>query len=331
MTPEVTEVARVALGQLDFIAEGSVGAVYRTKYRLPAHPHTALAYKEFKASSLTPEQLKRAVAEFNQAAQLRSSLAPSSITELDSCFLWPLTVVVEGGRTMGGLMPLIPQEFFVSLHPPHLNGQERHKPRELAFLPSSRERCVNAGLSHAQVDEFGHFAIRATILSRLVQAIALIHQHGWVFGDLSLSNVLFATDPPRVMLLDCDAVAPLTDPSRKQMNSPYFLPPECEAPGSNPFARGAEYRQDQATDVYKLALCVVRGLSQGKGATQCKKTNHLVGVLPPKTLQTINAALSLDPAARPKAKELFEALSSFVKEPSTQTASIGIAGEPDTR
>jgi hypothetical protein len=301
-----------ALGQLDFIAEGGVGAVYRTKYRMPAHPHTALAYKEFKASSLTPEQLKRAVAEFNQAVRFRQSLSNADRSDLDSRTVWPLEMVTDAGRTVGGLMPLIPQEFFVSLHPPHLNGQERHKPRELAFLPSPQDRSFSAGFSQSQLNEFSDIVIRAVLLAQLVYSVALLHKHGIVYGDISLKNAVFALNQPRVMLLDCDAVAPLTDPSRKQLNSPYFLPPECEAPGSSPVARGAEYRQDQATDVYKLALCVVRGLSQGKGATQCKKTDHLVGVLPSKTLQTINAALSLDPAARPKAKELFEALSSFV-------------------
>lgn len=210
-------------------------------------------------------------------------------------------------------MPLIPADFFVSLHPPHLSGQVQSKPRGLAFLSSPSDRNKKAGFSQAQLDEFSDLAIRAAVLANLVYAVARLHKHGLVYGDISLISAVFALDPPRVVLLDCDAVAPLSDSSRRQIHSPGFLPPECQEPGTHAFARGNAFFQDTRTDVYKLALCVIRGLSQGKGATQLKTTDHLRGVLPPAVLAVIDQALDPNPDRRPSAKELFEALANFVQ------------------
>ena len=95
---------------------------------------------------------------------------------------------------------------------------------------------------------------------------------------------------------------------RRQANSPFFLAPECEEPGRNPFARGRAHFQDTRTDVYKLGLCVVRCLSRGRGAMQRKSADHLTGLLSPECLDVIKASLSQDPDRRPTAGQLLVAL-----------------------
>ena len=66
------------------------------------------------------------------------------------------------------------------------------------------------------------------LLAQLVYAIGRLHKHGWVFGDLSFKNAVFALDPPRMMLLDCDGAADLRDLGPQAgASTPCWDPPEC--------------------------------------------------------------------------------------------------------
>ncbi len=105
--------------------------------------------------------------------------------------------------------------------------------------------------------------LRLAVLANLVYAVAALHRHGLVYGDLSLASAAFSDVDARVRLLHCHGVAYLRDPARYQRNSPHFLAPECQAIGVHEHARGNPHIQDQATDVYKLGLCIVRGAQPG--------------------------------------------------------------------
>ena len=113
---------------------------------------------------------------------------------------------------------------------------------------------------------------RLILLGKLIFAIGRLHKHGWVFGDLSLRNAVFALDPPRVLLLDCDGAAPLSDPARQQGTTPYWDPPECPP-------RGTQRLQDERTDVYKLGLAILRCMAPGKGATTGHVRGRVAGAL----------------------------------------------------
>lgn len=304
-------VKRAELGQLDAIGEGKVGLVYRTPFRMPAVA-SPLAFKEFKAATLSQAELRRAISDFRRAVEFRESLPPDDRADLDARTVWPLDLVMDGGRVVGGLLPLIGDAYFATVRPAHLS-KPKELPRGLEWLSAPAHLAQTTGFDQTQLDEFSDILVRTAIVAQLVYAVARLHKHGVVYGDISLKNAVFATSHPRVTLLDCDAVAPLSDSSRHQQHSPFFLPPECENVGSNPFARGNAHLQDTRTDVYKLAICIVRGLSQGRGATQVKTADHLAGTLDDQALHAVKMALDRDPDARPTASELYKALAIFVR------------------
>lgn len=299
-------VQRDELGALTFIASGGFGEVFRTGFRLPGY-RGALAYKELK-SSLPQDRYSRAVEAMRQAVRLRDSMSDGGRSDLDEVTVWPLALVEEGGVVRGCLMPLIRPEFFAELHPP-ATGKKVSRTRELRWLPARPAMLQRAGFSQDQIDEFSGLLVRMRILVWLVYSVALLHSHGAVYGDINLRSAVFCLgEHPRSVLMGCDSVARLDDMSRRQANSPFFLAPECEEPGRNPFARGRAHFQDTRTDVYKLGLCVVRCLFRGLGAMQRKSADHLTGQLSPECLDVIKASLSQDPDRRPTAEQLLVAL-----------------------
>ena len=303
-------VAKTDLGSLASIASGGFGEVFRTGFRLPGY-RGALAYKELK-SSLSQDKYSRAVEAMRQAVQLRDSMSDGDRSDLDEVTVWPLALVEEGGVVRGCLMPLIRPEFFAELHPP-ATGKKVSMNRDLTWLVARPSTLQRAGFPQEEVDELSGLLVRMRIMVWLVYSVALMHKYGVVYGDMSLKNAVFCLgEYPRSVLMDCDGVARLDDASRRQANSPFFLAPECEEPGRNPFARGRAHFQDTRTDVYKLGLCVVRCLSRGRGAMQRKSADHLAGQLSPECLDVIKASLSQDPDQRPTAKQLYQALNDFI-------------------
>jgi hypothetical protein len=140
--------------------------------------------------------------------------------------------------------------------------------------------------------------VRLSLAAQLAFAVGLLHKHGIVYGDLSLKNVAVAANPPRLLLLDCDAAALETDGNRKQMHTYGFEPPE-KANGSQPL-------QDRVTDVYKLGLCILRSLVTGQGVTQLRNARVLAQhhTLDPAGVDLVVRAVSDVRADRPTAKDL---------------------------
>ena len=294
------------LEALTFTSDDSLGEVFRTGFRLPGY-RGPLVYKQLR-SSLSQEEHFRAVEVMRQAVRLRDSMSDGDRSDLDEVTVWPLALVEEGGVVRGCLMPLIHPEFSIELHP-LARGRTVLRNRDLVWLCMRSRTTIRAGFSQDQVDEFSGLLVRMRILVWLVYSVALLHSHGVVYGDINLRSAVFCLgEHPRSVLTSCDRVARLDDMLRRQANSPFFLAPECEEPGRNPFARGRAHFQDTRTDVYKLGLCVVRCLSRGSKATQIKSADHLTGLLSPECLDVIKASLSQDPDRRPTAEQLLVAL-----------------------
>ena len=156
------------------------------------------------------------------------------------------------------------------------------------------------------------------LLGQLIWGIGRLHKLGWVFGDLSLRNAVFALDPPRVLLLDCDGAASLSDPNRHQANTPYWFPPEITS--------GAQSRQDTHTDVYKLGLAILRCMTPGKGATTAMLPAGVVGILDPEGVTLVERGLSTDRSQRPLARDLYDyfyrAVSAMVRPPEVTVARL---------
>lgn len=296
------KVSKANLGNLTYLAEGGFGRVFRADgFRLPADP-TPLAYKEFTADQAGQADSAGAAVAF------RAGLRPADRDELDRYSAWPRAVVEDGsGAVCGLLMPLIPREFFCRKVDPD-SGQMVSKPREIAWLISTADQRRAAQIDLVEVD----YTDRLVLLAQLVYAFGLLHKHGWVFGDLSFKNAVFALDPPRLKLLDCDGAAALADPARKQSSTPFWDPPECpiEPP---PGQRRQQELQDTVTDAYKLGLALLRCLTPGKGAASGTSVIRFHGELDTTGINLVARALSADRGSRPTAKDLYDYLYRVVR------------------
>lgn len=295
------QVRKKALGHLVFLGRGAFGEVFNaTGFHLP-DDSAPLAYKEFTSDRIKQARSARAAVEF------RETLSPFDRADLDQCYAWPRALVEdESDAVCGLLIPLNPPEFFCRQLDPE-SGQMTSKLRTMAWLMSSRKQREAARVDIRSIDK----TERLILLAKLAWAISLLHKHDWVFGDLNFTNMAFALDPPRLMLIDCDNTAALADVGRSQPSTPFWDPPECP---TSP--RLTEWRQqelqDTVTDVYKLGLAILRCLTPGKGAATSSNVNRLAGELDGEGIGLLARALSADGASRPTANELYTYLAGVI-------------------
>ncbi|MFC4063080.1 hypothetical protein ACFOWE_32785 [Planomonospora corallina] len=287
-----------ALGRLTYIAEGAFARVHRVEgYTLPGDP-TPLAYKRFTTKIRQQARTAEAVVRF------RDTLPDADRADLDAYSVWPRALVTSRmGRVCGLLMPLIPQDFFCELNDPK-TGNRTSRPREMDWLISTTAQRAAAQIDLADVER----SERLMLLAQLVYFIGRLHKHGWVFGDISFRNAAFALDPPRLLLLDCDGAAPLTDLYRRQASTPHWEPPEC-----SPQSPRRRQLQDDVTDVYKLGLAILRCLAPGKGAGSSRSAGRFTSdAIDDAGRDLVERALSPDRSVRPTAKDLYVHLSRSV-------------------
>jgi serine/threonine protein kinase len=295
-----TIVSRDQLGKLEQLGEGATALVHRCDFRLP-NDNRQLVFKELrpdvKLQALGSDR-DRLVADMQNAVRTRANLKAEDRQDLDETSAWPLGLVNHGNRTVGLVMPLIPSEYFIATN--H-NGQPGFMPRDLSVMIVADAWAQRMGVDRSG---FADPLDRALILINLVYAVARLHKHRIVYGDLSLKNAVFSPTSHGVLLLDCDGTASLDDPHRRQLNSPNFFPPEI----TNRSARN----QDTRSDVYKLALCVVRALrTPGRRTMAAMDPGILEPLLGANAVAELRRALDPDPAKRPTAKDLFLALKQY--------------------
>ncbi|GII62311.1 hypothetical protein Skr01_23960 [Sphaerisporangium krabiense] len=273
------------LGSLTYIAEGAFAKVYKVEgYTMPGD-RAPLAYKRF--TQAYDQQARSAAA----TVAFRDGLSSRERDDLDRFSTWPRALVEDRpGNVSGLLMALIPQELFSRYLDE--NGALGSRPLLMEYLISTAEQRA---LAQVDLDDVP-LTERLILLAQLVYVIARLHRHGWVFGDLSFRNVAFGVNPPRLMLLDCDGAASLTDDRRSQASTPFWQPPECPHAGD---------RQDDVSDVYKLGLAILRCLTPGKGAATTTSVERLAGELDDEGAGLLARALSRDRAVRPAARELY--------------------------
>ena len=279
------------LSNLEFIARGSYGQVFRVHgYGLFGTGTEPLAYKQYLDLGANGAG---AVAE--SVIGFRAELANTNhlvCRELDTYFAWPREPVMDEDtrRTSGFLMLLAEPEFFWTA------GGLAGEPRTMEWLTVNADRLQAIGASPPDATD------RLVLMTQLAFALALLHNQGWVFGDLSFRNVLFRLDPPRILLLDCDGAAELGDTRQDGKHTAWWYPPE--------YADGqGQLGQTLRTDVYKLGLAVLRCLTPGPGAASTWDVGRLHNVLDDEGVNLIKRATSADPDQRPQsAKEIFEYL-----------------------
>jgi hypothetical protein len=285
------------------LATGAVGAIYRVVNPVPGLPWP-LAYKQVLPEATPSKQ--QALAQMRKVVAMRDIMSDDELAELDEVTVWPRAMVQAGGKDVGVLMSFISDDFFIRSHPS--GGQPGRKVFELQFLCASDNYLQKQGIDRSSAD---HDLVRLALVARLAYAVEVVHRRPRVYGDLHLMNVAVATTEtarsgrrkpkPQALLMDCDGVADLSDPRRQQLHGLGFLPPELKGNPKGP--------QDQQTDVYKLGLCVIRGLARGRGATQCNDpTKTIPGLLDAEGVDLLHRAVGTDRSRRPTAAELKEYL-----------------------
>lgn len=285
------DVAR--LGPMDELDAGAFGTVYRlSTYTLPGFAD--LAYKEF---TNTPSDAE--IANLTALVAFRSGADATTRAILDDAAAWPLQLVTRHGAVCGFVMQLIPPEFFGQQILP--SGRTVHLPVKSQWLVVDPAKADAAGITVPREDDI---PARLVLCAKLAHVLGVLHRAGFVYGDLSLNNVVFsAASPPRIMLVDCDAVQAPGSAPVAQAHTPDWTPPECVA-GSR--------IQDTATDCYKLALFVMRVLTPGPHASQARDPVRVVGVLDLDGNAATRDGLSADRSRRPSAKRWYVYLTRFL-------------------
>ena len=290
-------VDRRQLGQLTKkLGEGGMATVWRVDTPVPRLPDP-LVFKE-----LRPEIVGNArrdmLAAMRGSVELRDAFSPAELAELDTLTAWPLAMVEERGADVGLLMRLIDDGFFIDANPP--DGVPGRRVFEFQLLGASDKQVQALGIDRSEADDY---LVRLALMARLAYVVEILHRprggRRLVYGDLSLRNAAVAVHPPRILLMDCDGVADESDPSRLQPNTPFFVPPEL--------ITKQQKLQDQSTDVYKLGLCVIRGLAVGRGVSQLSDPASpmmIAGLLDRDGVELFKRAVHRDRANRPTAEDI---------------------------
>jgi hypothetical protein len=268
---------RLRLGEV--IETGGQGMVYAVE----DPPNTAFKRYHKPSDPLFNEQALAWLVEE------RTSISLAGVP-VDEWAAWPTTVVRDGARTVGFLMPLVPPDFYITIGGKpklaHLHFVASTPGVMWADVPlPSDEQCVQ-------------------LVAHLAGAVRALHHRGAVIGDISFGNIVWASAPrPRVMLLDCDGMRRGTRPPvLPQAETPDWVDPL--APPNTP--------PTSDRDCYKLALAVMRVLTRDLTAAPTPQTTaRLRGLSGPdadRVLALLRAAAG--PAgSRPKASEWVAALS----------------------
>lgn len=287
-------VDRASLGQLRLLSEGRSGTIFLVEESVIPDDPTPMVCKLF--TSYHAEQAHSAEA----ADAFRDALGTAERCELDRYTAWPRAVVQDAsGEVCGFLMPHISQEFLVPQADP-VTGDIVHRPCSMSWLiaPDDTQKMAKIQLGSVNRTQ------RIVLLAQLTYIMGWLHEHGWVFGDLNLQSAVFTLDPIQIMLLNCDRTAALNDFDRKQLQTPFWDPPECQIHLSVGEQRRQEL-QDTITDVYKLGLAILRSLTPGKGAASTKDAGRLADTFDAEGTDLVVRALSANRGSRPTAMELY--------------------------
>ncbi|QKV75296.1 hypothetical protein [Amycolatopsis sp. Hca4] len=254
------------------LGRGGQGRV-TTLRKLMGRPADGVVVKRY-----NPQVVPNAAA-LTRLVSWRRSLDVQQRQQLDAVACWPLSVLVERGRAVGTVLPLVPAGFGFWTGTP--SGIRRFVLNELQFLVAGRHLLRRRGIPETTT------ADRLRILATFTEAVALLHGHDVVLGDLSLKNLLWRTgdEGPGIFLLDCDGLRlEGTDPVTPQSNSPSWADPAFPA------------TQNQQSDAYKVALVVLRTLARDFHTHDAGTAGPTAG---PELTSLLRSSLRRNPEARP--------------------------------
>lgn len=158
---------------------------------------------------------------------------------VDHWAVWPNEEVTAGGQTVGFLMPRLPSDFYRRIGP-------KVRPADLSYLAAT------------PVPAWGNVQLpdtsaRVRLLSDLAQVLRALHDMGMVYGDISFGNVVWATGPERIIIMDCDGIS---------LSPGHSFLPQKDTIDWDDVAGVAGHPPDQDRDCFKFALAVLRVLTR---------------------------------------------------------------------
>lgn len=239
---------------------GGQGAVYALPH------HEGYVYKHYY------DPIPGARQSFDELVEAGRRLAPFLARHGISA-LWPVHVFGPGDTVEGYAMPLMPDRFRAEIHTP--------------YGPDLQEATLEFALAPDPDKTF--YPVRTLSASERLQLVRLVgvflhalHAEDLVYGDLSLKNMRYATDPLELLVMDMDGVHRISTraiPAKDLANTPDWNDPH----------RSSELPLGFDLDRYKFALLVHRLIA----------VNHVSAAFPddPSTIAVPEDAAP-DPAQR---------------------------------
>jgi hypothetical protein len=222
-----------------------------------------------------PESVKAAA--LRELVRWRRELGDQDQHQLDRVAMWPLAVVEADDVLVGFVMHRVPDAFVQTVRLP--SGRRREVLREAQYVFAS-DRAHRLQVPIIKLPQ------RLGMILSLVEAIHFLHRRRVVVGDLSSRNVLWDSDPARVLLVDCDSM--FLGGVGSALPAAFTV--DWDDP-AEPAGAAA------SSDVYKLGLFVLRvliGSFQARQADLAEQHLDVTGRL------LLRASLSPEPDARPK-------------------------------
>jgi serine/threonine protein kinase len=281
-------VPRNSLGRLDHLGKGGTAVVYSAPdVAIPGVP--SVVYKEYNRATLqhAGPALTNSLLPF---VRFREKLDPKLRSGWDTRIVWPLRIVVdERGAATGILMPLIEQRFFQTIRA--RSGRVSQAPREVDLLFGPHSDLARIGVAPI------HDRTRLVLVARIATVYALMHKRGVVVGDVSARNIVYdpAASSPAVLIVDADSARIRGSRSAfsSQPHTPHWEPPEALAAmralaaarkaGAPPselqrYVNRVQV-QNEATDVYKFGLMVLRILTPARGTSVNRDPARAIRIL----------------------------------------------------
>jgi len=269
------------------LGSGGFGTVYEVDTPNGLLPEPTCAFKEFKSpGDAEVQNLKVLVAH-------RASMPNEDRAILDVFTTWPLEVVTDRGSVVGFLMRLVPSTFVESSIAQV--GKTTSVLRSIDWLANP----VHAKKSGAKVVvDADDIKTRLRYCAWLCRVVHFFHRNEMVYGDLSLTNILYSDSRGNpILVIDTDPVRiEAVSPPLAQATSPGMRPPEAR--GTN-----ATNVQNAKTDLFKLAVLLYNVL--GSSMRIDPKLSALQGKIDSTGIQMFARALGSDRDRRPTAEEWY--------------------------
>jgi hypothetical protein len=278
-------VATTVFGRSSEISSGKEGKIFE----IPQHRLSDVEGRMVFKRLTEPDHDVRA--QFDALSAFLAARSTAARDQLLASTAWPLQLAVDGGIPIGYVMRRASERHRILVTGP------KGRRETLADMPYLA--CDDIYLRNRQVDPLPNPDDRMAVLGELAAVLAVLHEGGAVYGDLSLVNAAYSIRPASVFLLDCDSIrVPGSPASLRQLDALDYIPPEGGTPTT-------------ASDVYKFGCLAQDVLSQPLHApSEVDRRRRAVDLLPAAGKLLLERSLASDPAHRPTIREWADLLSS---------------------